>query len=306
MKKKISIVIIFSLIVLSGCGESGITVTGDNATITTNAENNNAQTIVDTDVNPDIDVTNDKSTSNTINNTVSESSIKDSNEYQQLLNEYNKLQKENNELRNKISELESRDVDIPIIEYKDLSLSIDGEDIPVNKSDSMIIIDGREYLSKEIADKLIPENQNITITDDSIFIGKIVADKSNLFEQWIIDKSSCEIKDTIKDSFGENHVNAIVFTGYKGEILFNLNQQYDFLQCTIALSEYRSLEGSVNIIIKADDTIIYNEEVNKTSNTISLELPLNKCKILSIECSDSRHNTTYTCQCIISNAVVYN
>lgn len=306
MKKSFACMTLFLSIVLSGCGESGITVTGDNATITTNAENNNAQVIADTDVTTNVDVESDKSINNTTNN-VSESSIKDSNEYKQLQSEFDQLKEQNAELENKVNELESKDDTMPSIEYKDLGLSIDGEEIPINKSDSMVTIDGREYVSKEIADKLISDNQNITITDGTIFIGKVIADKVSLFNITIMDQSNFDIIDTITDSYGNNYANALYcHTGNTGKkyIIYVLNNEYSFIKFKLAIRDDSRLEDTGIISIKADDVVVYtSENLNKTTEPFTeYDIPINNCKLLTI---------TYDCgldkiDCIIPEAEVYN
>lgn len=45
---------------------------------------------------------------------------------------------------------------MPEINYSNLGLCINTQDVPINKSNSMVTIDGREYISKEITEKLIP------------------------------------------------------------------------------------------------------------------------------------------------------
>lgn len=206
----------------------------------------------------------------------------------------------------KIKELQMQTENIPILNYNNLSLTIDAEDIPINPDNSMLTIDGREYLSKEIAEKLLSDNQNMTIKDDTLFIGKVVADKANLTEKWIIDSDCCKVVDSIKDSYGNIHTNALSFYASSGTIIYNLNAEYSNFKFTMATSELRAIEGNVNVTIKADDEIIFSEDIDKKTEQVSRDIPLNNCNILTIQCKDSRKNTYYYCNSIISNAILYN
>ena len=50
-------------------------------------------------------------------------------------------------------------------------------------------LNGREYYSKELAENFLDETQSITIKDNTIFIGKVIADKANLVDQRVMDIS---------------------------------------------------------------------------------------------------------------------
>lgn len=104
-------------------------------------------------------------------NEVTINSIKD------LVDEYQRLQFQNKDLldqnlkyfseltetNNQVNILQSKANDMPEINYSNLGLCINTQDVPINKSNSMVTIDGREYISKEITEKLIPKNQNMII-----------------------------------------------------------------------------------------------------------------------------------------------
>lgn len=309
MKKSFACMTLFLSIVLSGCGESGITVTGDNATITTNAENNNAQVIADTDVTTNVDVESDKSINNTTNN-VSESSIKDSNEYKlqnenkQLQSEFDQLKEQNAELENKVNELESKDDTIPSIEYKDLGLSINGEDIPINRSGSMVTIDGREYVSKEIAEKLITNNESLSINDDTIYIGKIISEEANLFDKHVNDNSNCSFYDNLTDSYGNLRTNVLYFNSQSSHnIIFTLNRSYSFLKFTISIYDKAESDKTGSIIVKADNKVVYTSEgLNKQTEPFETKnISIDNCSLLTIE-----YNSDYYNECLISDAIVFN
>ena len=85
----------------------------------------------------------------------------------------------------------------PVIDYKNLALCIDVDDIPINSNNSMVTIDGRDYFSREIVENIIPENKNMTIKNDTIFLGQVVTEKANLSHQYVKSKYNCEFKDSI-------------------------------------------------------------------------------------------------------------
>lgn len=50
----------------------------------------------------------------------------------------------------------------------------------------MVVIDGQEYYSKELAQNILNDNQDITMKNDIMFIGKVIADKANLVDQRVV------------------------------------------------------------------------------------------------------------------------
>lgn len=142
------------------------------------------------------------------NNTVTINSVSD------LVDEYNKLDSENETLKaqntsyfndlsdasSRLEEIETQMDNTPIFNYDNVALSIDGENIPINTNNSMVTIDGRDYVSREIMEKLIPDNQSVTIKDDTIYVGQVIADKAYLFDQWVMDSYDYSIADSVTDS----------------------------------------------------------------------------------------------------------
>lgn len=293
MNKKITI-IIFCLIILSGCGDTTYnnhgSMTFDNSS-DDHSKNTEGMTAVSNEMDIDTDI--DKSTNN-----ISEFSVTDSDEYKQL-------EKEKNELNNKIDELESQLSDMPVIEYRDLGLSMDGEDILLNRNNSMVIIDGREYISKEIIDSIISEDQNITIKNDTLYIGKVISDKANLFEQTIMDQRDMFMTDSVSDSYGNHYRNVLKSSTYctgKKYVIYVLNREYSLVKFTVAVERYANIDSNGTLTIKADDNVVYAKTINKKTEPFSeIDIPIENCNLLSFE-FDNDHNI----DCIISNAIVYN
>lgn len=223
---------------------------------------------------------------------------------QSLLDQNSRYFNELTEANNQIAELQSLTNDTPILNYSNLGLSIDAQDIPINKSNSMVSIDGREYFSRELTEKIIPDNQNMTIKDDTLFIGKVIADKANLFDQWISDKgASCYIVQSIKDSYGNVYSNCLLLTCT--DITFNTQGKYSLLKCDIAMSEelYKNCNGVLTI--KADGNPVYSVELNKLTEPFTeVAIPINNCNLLNI--SYDTDTAVSNNGCIIANATLYN
>lgn len=237
------------------------------------------------------------------------------NDISELLTEYEMLKTENETYKQQnlsyFEELQSKDEklnslndqvgSIPDIQFKDLSLCIDGEDITVNNKQSMAIIDGKEYLSKEIANKFISSDKNITVKDDTLFIGKVIADKTNLINLWNVDNGYVEICDSITDSYGNIHTNAIVLLFNGSYTIYNLDNKFSSFKCKLSVYDGTSPDSTVIVSVEADENIVYTTEINKLSEVFEIDVPINNCKNLKIKINYEKHSRV-----IISDAIVYN
>lgn len=246
-------------------------------------------------------------------NEVTINSIKD------LVDEYQRLQFQNKDLldqnlkyfseltetNNQVNILQSKANDMPEINYSNLGLCINTQDVPINKSNSMVTIDGREYISKEITEKLIPENQNMIIKDDTLFIGRVVADKANLFDKTEVGKVACYTHDSFTDSYNNLRYDSICFYNCSGTISYDVNREYSLLQFVISIKNDANIRGEGTIIVKADDVVVYTtkEPLNRLTEPFSPAEPISisNCKLVTIEYSTNLDN-----DCIISDAIVYN
>lgn len=206
----------------------------------------------------------------------------------------------------KVRELEEQLKAIPNIEYTNLGLSIDGTDVMINKNNSMAVINGKEYFSKDIINGILSDDQNIEIQDNVLSIGKILPDKANLTDFWVVSYENYNILDSVKDSYGYSYTKPIYFSGNSGNIVFNLESKYSYFKFTVALTEKRRVDGNVRIVIKADDEIVFDETMDKRTKFITKEVPIYNCSLLTITCKDSTNIGNNLCDCIISDAVVYN
>lgn len=249
-------------------------------------------------------------------NEVTVNNIKD------LVDEYQRLQSQNKSLLDQnskyfsdlteanyqVNALQSKANDMPSINFNNLSLSIDARDIPINKNNSMVTIDGKDYFSKEIIEKLIPNNQNMTIKDDTLFIGKVIAVKANLYNQRVVDSFIYDNVDNIVDSYGNIHTNTLCFNpsyynSRDAYVVFNLDNKFNYLDMSISISENTQANSHGILIIKADDNVVYtSEQLVLTTKPFSIKnIPINNCSLLTINYNYNGFN-----QCIISDAIVYN
>lgn len=194
---------------------------------------------------------------------------------------------------------------MPAITYRNLGLSLDGEDIGVNSTNAMVIINDREYISKEIVEKLVGEDRNVLYRDEKMYIGHIVADKANLLEQWNVNMSACERLNNVYDSFGNKHSDVLQFANSSSQAVYNLNREYTMLKFSVAVDENVGMDYAGVLTIKADDRVVYTSaDIKKTTEPYTIsDIAIDNCSLLTIE-----HNTSgvWGYNCLIYDASVYN
>ena len=299
MKKKHIIEIICALI-----GATGAIVAGGYAGV--QIERNNQQNIQAEYI--------QSQTTNIIgdNNTVKINDVDDLlSEYKELYDENKALRKQNTKYIDELSEsednvnyLKSQVDDTPEIELSDLSLKVNGDPVSINSTNARAKIDGKEYFSREITEKLLSENQSIKVKDNTLYIGKVIADQASLFDQYVVDTSGLSDVGTHKDSFGNTLPNSIYFDHDNAYSIYNVNKKYKYLKFDYVALEDTYLDVFGTIIVKADDVIVYtSDEITKTdAKKQAIDIPINNCSLLEIE-----YSNTYTWfRCIMSNAILYN
>lgn len=228
-------------------------------------------------------------------NTVTMNSVDD------LVKSYNKLSEENETLKKQNQqyfedyqltkeEKEALNVqlkDTPAIQLKDLGLCIDGDDININRSNSYAIINGAEYFSRDFIDNLTSDKISVTIQDDAMYLGRIVANRAALSSKRVIDLGGCQILDNATDSYGNTHLNVIKLER-DSNINYNLGGNYSLLKLKIAIEESSYNDKKCSISILADGQEIQTSpQLNKIS-TNELEykdLQINNCTRLEIKCT---------------------
>lgn len=232
------------------------------------------------------------------------------NDVNDFVKDYEKIKVSNDRYANQLEDankeiegLKNQIGDTPIFKFSDLGLTIDGEEISLDSTNSMVTIDGREYLDKSFVDNLLTTNQTLTIKGENAYIGKVIKDKASLNDQWVVDSDATNFPDNVTDSYGNMYTNAIEFTGSDCYSIFNLNKEFALLKCRFSIKEDANSNVIGQVIIKADDAIVYRSPTldKKKEPFIKADIPIKNCTLLTIE----YHSENYG-YCIISDASVYN
>lgn len=239
-----------------------------------------------------------------------------------FMDDYEALQKENASLtaqnmkyfdelttsNEKVDALQTEADNTPIISYTDMALSIEGIEVPINKSKSKVTIDGRDYYSEEILKELIQENQSLTIKNDTVYVGKVLEDQANLAKQWIVESQYVSDANNVTDSYGNSHSNVIYFndnTNFNGTayVVYNINRAYNYLRFKVAIPSTCRNNSYGTLIVKAGETVVYNsEEIRLTTEPFEvIDIPIADCALVTID-----YNFENASECILFDAIVYN
>lgn len=252
--------------------------------------------------------------------------VKSQEDYDELQGENESLVEQNNVLSNKLNVLEKkfeengREADneienlktqinnFPVYTFKDLALCIGVHDVNINTDKSFVNIDGRDYFSREIIEKVIPNDNSLVVKNGTIYIGQVISEKANLFDQYIKSSLRCAFEDSVQDSYGYTHTNCLCFVdeGFYGygnsAIEFSLQNKYSIFDCKLFVYGNYTSDKYATITVKADEEVIKIIEVTDDTETIAIEgLIINKCSKLSISKSGSEYFG-----CAIYDAIIYN
>lgn len=211
------------------------------------------------------------------------------------------LKSKGEELATKLGNANGELEGIPSIEFVELGLSINGEEKVINKDKASVYINGVQYYSQDFVNSLLPENMSALVKDGMLYIGKIVKEKTNLFDQPVIHQSgSTYFYDSIKDTYGNAYGSALVFEYSDRFVSFNAGRNYSHFKCTVAMQERYNGQGELQIM--ADDNVIYTSpEIINMTEPFDIDIPINQASTISIgTIGDS------TSRIFISNAFLYN
>lgn len=212
------------------------------------------------------------------------------------------LENESKNLMEKLGVVSGELDDAPAIEFQDLGLSIDGEEQAVNKNKSYVSINGRDYYSGDFVDGLIPDNMSMINRDGTLYIGKIVKEKSNLLDKPMVDKGfDVFIYENVADTYGNVYSKAVCFY-YNGRyIVFNANREYDKLKCVISMNEGSRGEGIIQI--EADDSVVYTSpSVTSQTEPFEIDIPINRASKITLKSMGSE-SVSYV---MLSDCILYN
>ena len=213
------------------------------------------------------------------------------------------LEDERNELTEKLGNANGELDEVPSIEFRNLGLSIDGEEQSINRDKSSVYINGFPYYLQDFVDSLLPDNMAVTRKDDMLYIGKIVHAKSNLFDMPVIEKGYYNyFYDSLKDTYGNIHSRALMFEYHNYFTTFNANREYAYLKCTVAMEEGHRGKGSIQI--KADGNTIYNSaEITNITEPFEIDIPINQASTLTF---GTIGDSSYGSHILIADAILYN
>ena len=227
-------------------------------------------------------------------------------EIEEYKSNYETLLSENEEQKLELSKLNEQISLIPTIQFQDVGLIIHCEEQVINKNRSMVTIEGNQYYSKDFINSLLEESDSLTIKNNTVYVGRIISDKSDLFDKFIMDKANCNIQNSAIDSFGKTYSNILYMdTSHSSYhyITYVLDRKYSLFKFSVAVSNAARMGNKGILTVKADDQVVYTSKPidKQTPLFTELDIPLNNCTLLTIE-----YNSEGGCACIITNAEVYN
>lgn len=223
-------------------------------------------------------------------------------EKESLKTEKESLEKNNTELESELTAAKGTLDEIPIVEFKNYGLSIEGEEKTINKDKSFASINGRGYFSQDFIDSLLPDNKLAIEKDDMIYVGRVIKEKANLLDMQIIDQTNdVKIETNIKDTYGNIHNKALVLRYINNSATFNSNRNYSNLKFKMGVVDKE--KGGGIIQIESEQGIIFtSEKITSTTEPTEFDIPINQASRITIKVlgDDNRQFIMFT------DAVLYN
>lgn len=219
-----------------------------------------------------------------------------------LKDEKESLEKNNTELKSELNAAKGTLDEVPIVEFKNYGLSIEGEEKTINKDRSFASINGRRYFSQDFVDNLLPDNKSAIEKDDMIYVGRIIKEKANLLDMQIIDQTNDVVIETnIKDTYGNIHNKALVLRYIDKSATFNSNRNYSNLKFKMGVVDKE--KGGGIIQIESEQGIIFtSDKITSTTEPTEFDIPINQASRITIKVlgDDNRQFIMFT------DAVLYN
>lgn len=223
-------------------------------------------------------------------------------EKESLKTEKESLEENNTELESELNAAKGTLDEIPIVEFKNYGLSIEGEEKTINKDRSFASINGRGYFSQDFVDNLLPDNKSAIEKDDMIYVGRVIKEKANLLDMQIIDQTNdAKIETNIKDTYGNIHNKALVLKYRNNSVTFNSNRSYSNLKFKMGVVDKE--KGGGIIQIESEQGIIFtSENITSTTEPTEFDIPINQAsRITIILLGESGYQSV-----MFTDAVLYN
>lgn len=213
------------------------------------------------------------------------------------------LESEKAELSSKLEEVNGELKNVPVFEFFDCGLVINGEEKTISKDKSYVAINGRQYFSKDFIDNLLPENELATMKDGILHIGKIIKEKTKLLDQPMISNNDGEVKENMTDTYGNMYTDALCFSYRGGNTTFNAERNYSRFKCIIAMKQGENNSGYIQIETDDGNIVYTSPEITSLTEPIVVDVPINYTSKLTIRCIDKGTSYKYI---FIANAILYN
>lgn len=100
----------------------------------------------------------------------------------------------------------------------------------------------------------MPETESYSKEDGNINVGRVLADKTNLFGLYVNSKNSGVLDNgVVKESFNNSHANAFINNGHNSDITFVLDGKYSKLKISAVIREGCRDSFTASFTIKIDD-----------------------------------------------------
>lgn len=209
-----------------------------------------------------------------------------------------------NDLKKKYEEISKEADGKTAVTYKNCGLYVDSVQQQVATDKSVINVDGVSYFSKGIISALAGSDKKVSMDNENIYIGKVVADKVSLFSDkiWVIDYKNCDSNVTKTDSRGNIHANCLYLKHNGSYTIYNTDKKYKYISFMLSIEKDAYDSSSVKVSLKdQDNNVLYVQEISKLSEPMQItDVDINNCSSLKIEISGEMG------YCIVSDAYLYN
>lgn len=116
---------------------------------------------------------------------------------------------------------------------------------------------------------------SVIMQENMFYIGKIIKEKTNLFDRPVIEKGFCvDFYDSMKDTYGNTNKSILLFEQPDYFITFNAGREYSHFKRTAAM--LNGYNGKGELQITAGGNIIYTSpEVTNMTEPFEIEIQIN-------------------------------
>lgn len=225
-----------------------------------------------------------------------------SGEIDKMISENLEFEKENKKLISENDSMKSSISELPMLEFQDCGLSINGDEIPINRERAYAEINGRQYFSRDFIDCLLPDTTTNTMKDGMLYIGKIVKEKTSLFDLVRVKDTGYEKWDNIVDTYGNSYSNILYFKHSGWGVTYNAERSYTNFKCTVAMKEGGNSSGYIQIETDDPEYTYISPEIHNMTEPFEIDIPINNTSTITIKCV----NGGDYCNIFLSNPTLYN